>query len=654
MKTKSHSFANRLTTWVILTVFVTMTILTYLIYSITKAALSSEAEQRYQGMIAYMNESVDRELSAVEAAISNNEPKIVENLHNPDAMFNIVEHVLQLNPNIVGSAIAFEPNYYKDKGEFFSPYAYRVDSVTIGTKQLGDDNYQYQEMDWYKTPKEEGKPYWCDPYFDKGGGEMRMTTYSLPLFDSNGELYAIFTADISLDWLSNKLEKIDERNNDGFGTIKDNKYACYSFIIGRNAAYIAHPNHSRILKDSFFTYADKTKSQDDNEIGFEMIAGKQGIREFDNEGTQSVIFYSPINRTNWSMAIVVSTFFMYLPANLLSAIILVLMLIGMVALFFVCRIAVRHVSNPLTKFAQAVDEVANGNLNADLPAIKTNDEMLQLRNSFKYMQQALINQMEELKEVNKQKGRIESELQIARDIQMAMLPKVFPPFPERTDIDLYGMLIPAKEVSGDLYDFFIRDQKLFFCIGDVSGKGVPAALVMAVTKALFRSISAQEESPSSIMHSINETLTKGNETNMFVTAFAGTLDLTTGKLLYCNAGHNAPLIINAKKRTIIEVDSNIPLGIMANWDFSLQTTSIEPGSLVFLYTDGLTEAENIDYEQFGEERIFEVIQTLMNEGNVQDKELIVRLNNAVHAFAGKAEQSDDLTMLAIQYNQKAQ
>jgi len=240
---------------------------------------------------------------------------------------------------------------------------------------------------------------------------------------------------------------------------------------------------------------------------------------------------------------------------------------------------------------------------------------------------------------------------VASDIQMAMLPKIFPPYPERDDIDIFGQLTPAKAVGGDLFDFFIRDEKLFFCIGDVSGKGVPAALVMAVTRAQFRTVSTHESHPSRIVQRLNETMCEGNETNMFVTLFLGILDLPSGRLRYCNAGHDAPVLISNGKYSILPCEANLPIGIVGDWKFTVQETTISPYTTIFLYTDGLTEAENGNHELFAEKRILEQAE-IAATSSYKPMELVAQMTNAVKMFVNGADQSDDLTMLALQYKRE--
>ena len=251
-----------------------------------------------------------------------------------------------------------------------------------------------------------------------------------------------------------------------------------------------------------------------------------------------------------------------------------------------------------------------------------------------------------LKKERDSKAKIEGELKIASAIQMAMLPKTFPTYPERSDLDLFGSLTPAKEIGGDLFDFFIRDNRLFFCIGDVSGKGIPASLVMAVTRSLFRSTSAHESNPGRIVSHINDAISEGNETNMFVTFFLGILDLNDGHLRYCNAGHNAPLLLTEGDSRPIDVQPNVPLGIMEGLKFATQQRVIPQGSTLFLFTDGLTEAEDAQKELFGDQRLEDATREI---APLSAKEQIQSVIESVREHVQQAPQSDDLTMLSIKF-----
>lgn len=242
--------------------------------------------------------------------------------------------------------------------------------------------------------------------------------------------------------------------------------------------------------------------------------------------------------------------------------------------------------------------------------------------------------------------RMEGELHIASTMQTAMLPKVFPPFSDRPELNIYGMVNPAKEVGGDLYDFFVRHDKLFFCVGDVSGKGVPAALVMAMTHSLFRNVTAHEENPAAIVSEMNKALTEQNSENMFLTLFLGVLDCKTGRLDYCNAGHNAPVLNAGGQWQMVEVVANLPLGIEADYVYKAQTAQMAYNDLLFLYTDGLTEAENANNELYGEQRMMQCLSAI---SYTRPREIIEHIQDSVEMFVDGAQQSDDLTMLAIRY-----
>ena len=255
---------------------------------------------------------------------------------------------------------------------------------------------------------------------------------------------------------------------------------------------------------------------------------------------------------------------------------------------------------------------------------------------------------DQLEETTAQKASIETDLRIASGIQMGMLPEKFPTRADRDDVQLFASLTPAKEVGGDLFDFYFRDEKLIFCIGDVSGKGVPASLFMAVTRSTFRTVSAHESMPDRIVTVMNKTIADMNKNHMFVTLFVGVLDLPTGRLHYCNAGHDAPLLVGAGVGEL-PCDSNIPVGFRPKWKYSLQEAQIFTGTTIFLFTDGLTEAMNANDELFQMERVNEVAAQALDRQQQEPRLLIRQMNDAVHLFVGDAEQSDDLTMMAIQY-----
>ena len=250
-----------------------------------------------------------------------------------------------------------------------------------------------------------------------------------------------------------------------------------------------------------------------------------------------------------------------------------------------------------------------------------------------------------LRKASEEQARIAGELSVARDIQNKMLPKEF-------SADIHGALDPAFEVGGDLYDFYIRDGKLFFCIGDVSGKGVPAAMLMSVIHSLFRMTSQKEESPSRILAALNRHLCEGNEKNMFVTFFAGCLDLYTGKLNYANAGHDKPFLIDSSV-CLLPAKANLPLGVFADTQYEEQSLVLAAGASLFLYTDGLTESKDKQRHNFGRTRVQQVLERCLNAHTHSPGELVLTLRQEALDFSSGLPQSDDLTLLCIRFQPSA-
>ena len=246
-----------------------------------------------------------------------------------------------------------------------------------------------------------------------------------------------------------------------------------------------------------------------------------------------------------------------------------------------------------------------------------------------------------LEETTKAKERIESELRIARDIQMSMVPNVFP---EREGLDIYATVTPAKEVGGDLYGYLLLGDELYFCVGDVSGKGVPASLFMAQATRLFRTLATQHMMPAEIATRMNDALTEDNEQGMFVTLFIGLVDLTNGTMNFCNAGHNPPVIGNGERYEFLEMESNAPIGLWPGINFEGEKKDGLKGSSLLIYSDGLNEAENKAQEQFGDDRILEVLR---QTGNKTAKEVISTLAIEVEKHRNGAEPNDDLTMMCL-------
>jgi len=560
-----------------------------------------------------------------------------------DSLIPFLKSMLSINKNVYGSIIAYEPDYFPEQGMYFAPYVCRQGD-TIYSSVLGDKNYEYFYMDWYQIPKMTNAPYWSEPYFDEGGGNVLMTTYSVPFYTyKNGKrtFSGIVTVDISLEWLTEIMSQVKILNTG------------YAFLLSRNGVIITHPNKDYVMNQTIFTIAKENNQPAMRETGRNMIQGKSN---FESAGFRSKwksgklwINYAALPSSHWSIGVIYPDDEMFASLHKINIILLILILIGLSLLSFVIYKIVNNLTSPLKQFAKSARLIAAGNFNVHLPEIKTEDEMKELHNSFSYMQKELGDYIVTLKDTTAAKEKIESELRIAKEIQMSMIPHIFPPFPDLPQIDVFAVLKSAKEVGGDLYDFFVIDgNKFCFAIGDVSGKGVPASLFMAVTRTLVRSISDKEFSPSVIVGTLNKSISQNNESSMFVTFFLGVLDLSNGELKYTNAGHNPPVIIKKNKEAVMfEKTKFIPVGLFEDFEYGESSLQLEPGDKIFLYTDGVSEAENSENELFGDGAIMDIIGRNLT---APPRELIHKLEEGISAHVNGFTQSDDITMMTIVYN----
>ena len=659
-----------------LMMLITMGIISYVIFEGASTMTKEEEFSRYEAYLDSKVAEIRRALSDVYVGTVNHVPEIEQNLGNPDRLSEIMKQVVDLNPRINSCGLSFVANYFPQKGRWFSPFASRSDSSKVEVTSLGSADNDYLNAKWFEEALEAKEGFWSKPFFEGNDTTKPRVAYLCPIRDRSGRTVAILGADISLEWLRLKMLESDRgiMKRGGLGSpsgpndtnLRSKKrWEVYSFLIDCDGTYLVHPEQERILQKNIFDYTKNDPDSLSTNLVREMVAGEKDliaksekredpdldVEEYTSivfDGRSSYMFYAPIKYTDWSLGLSVPALGINLIGAIVGGLLLFLIAIGLLVVFLVCHFTIRRITKPLKQLAASADEVAKGNFSTPLPTVKHNDEICLLRNSFDDMQHSLVKYVEELKSTTASKAAIENELQVAHNIQMGMLPKVFPPYPDRDDIDIFGMLSPAREVGGDLFDFYIRDNHLFFCIGDVSGKGVPASLFMAVTRSLFRNISAHTSDPGQIITALNEALVDGNDSCMFVTLFVGVIDLESGRIRYSNAGHDQPLLIG-RDISLLPCDANVPLGVMPEWAFTVQESVVDPGTTIFLYTDGITEAENIQYDQFGIQRVEQTARLMQAEDISKPHDIVKRMAEAVHAFVGEAHQSDDLTMLAIKY-----
>ncbi len=502
-----------------------------------------------------------------------------------------------------------------------------------------EDDFQFLTLDWYQIPKELGKKEWSEPYYDQGSGAMLMTTCSIPFFEGTGDIKkvrGVVVADVSLDWLTELV-----------GSIKVLKTG-YSFLLSKNGTMLTHPEKELIMNETIFSIAESQNNPTLREIGRRMVRGESGFTPYTTiSGVKSWLCYAPVSSTGWTLAVVFPEAELFAEVRSLTITVGLIGLAGILLLAAAVALIARSITTPLHVLAEATEEIASGNFEVELPPVRSRDEVGKLTQAFISMNKSLKEYIRNLTETTAAKERIESELKVATDIQASLLPRLFPAFPDRPEFDIYATMDPAKEVGGDFYDFFfIDDNNLCFLIADVADKGVPAALYMMVAKTLLKSEGQRLGEPDQILDCVNNILAMDNESCMFATVFCAILDTRNGEVRFANAGHNPPLLIDAQGIRYLTLKAGFVLGPMEDSVYETERLTLQPGDTLFLYTDGVTEATNLECELYGESQL---LNDLQRGAKDEPAEMIHNIRAQITKHANGAPQSDDVTMVAIKY-----
>lgn len=542
--TTSKNVRNKASIAILITAAVLMLLISGIQQYSSRKQIRIDLENNAEMELVVKALGVKHSLEDVELALRNRRWEFEQALPYPDSLFAVTRRIVEQNPNFDGCCIAMLPNYYPEKGRLFEPYTVRRGEV-IETYQLGSEEHDYSKNAYFVTSVESDTSFWSEPYLDEDDPNVTLITYTFPVYDASGHIAGIVGVDLESEWLGKMLNA------------RHTFPSSYDILISAEGKLICGPeekgNSHQLAEVTVAMINDSTLQRHVSSSGHSTL-----LSFIDKEdGSKGYVFYnSPKNLKPWKIAVVNYNNEVFKPLQKMRWRNLLLTLAGLLILAFIIQRSAKDINK---------------------------------------LQQATI-----------EREHIESELDIARKIQMDMLPKA-DATALRDDCHIIGALDPAKMVDGDLYDHFIRDEKLFFCIGDVSGKGIPAALVMAVAYTLFRSISAHETNPARIMQALNETACQRNEQNMFVTFFIGVLDLPTGRLRFCNAGHDLPFVIG-KTVMNIQAKPHLPLGVMDDMVYTTEEMTLASNETLFLFTDGLTEAKNVNREQFGVKRLELILQ----------------------------------------------
>lgn len=639
-KNKQSSLALKLAIFVLTSTTLIFTTAFLYNYTSSRDIVLQEAKANVQNLSLASVNKIETVLHGIQEIPQFMASQLQDPNLSRDEIYAMLQDFLKTNRSVYGSTVSFEPYAFDPALQYFAPYYFWEDEK-LSLTLLGSDSYHYFNFDWFLIPKELGQPVWSEPYYDEGGGNILMTTYSVPFYrtrDSQRVFQGVVTVDISLEWLVTSISSIAPFETG------------YAFLISKNGLFLTHPDPKLIMRESIFSLAEERNDLPLRQVGQDMIRGGQNLVPIRSamQGKPAWLYYSPLPSTGWSMGVVIPREEVLQNLHALNRRVLLIGISGFIILFMVVILISGTIVRPIRTLAHTTTEIAKGNLDITLPKVNSNDEVGQLSRSFENMRVALKEYINQITVTTAAKERIESELKVAHNIQMNFLPKRFPPFPEKKEFDIFATLEPAKEVGGDLYDFFLLDEnRMFFSIGDVADKGVPAALFMAVTKTLMKGIAMQGLTPSEILMQVNEELARDNDSSMFVTVFCGILNCDTGELAYSNAAHNPPVLIRkGRQPEWLKLPGGFLLGPMPGITYKTETIHLYPGDILITYTDGVTEAMDTEKRLYSNERL---IETLARRRTDAIEGLVEEVLQSVKNHAAGEPQSDDITLLGVLY-----
>jgi sigma-B regulation protein RsbU (phosphoserine phosphatase) len=613
--------------------------------------LLEEIEAELRGRALLLAVATAREIEIVQRTVENVVGELAVALESgvfdSADTYELLEGTLGEHEEIYGSAVALlsrggAPEGADAKGKGVEiPYVYR-DGAGILRKDLASGGYPFETKEWFKGPRERGGPIWTEPYYDEGGGDSLMVTYSMPIeSNTDGRILGVVTGDLALDWLEGVLGKAERSMEDEGGKI---------LVVSPKGTFVAHWMKDLVLRESVFTLAERSNRPELRRIGQEMTAGRSGLAEFSGviDPEPRWLAYTPIPGTGWSLGIVFEKERIAARLLELAQSTFPLAGLGAIAMVAVALLIAHSISRPIRELEAAARTLAAGDLEAKLPEPRGSDEIARLAESFSRMRDDLRSYIDNLKETTAAKARIEGDLKTARTIQLDLLPSRFTFEPPRPEIDVRAWLEPARDVGGDFYDFFLLGpDRLFVAVADVSGKGVPAALFMAVSKAYLKAFAKDSGDPARALSELNDELALENDEAMFLTVFCAVVDLRTGEGRYASGGHHPPLLLRASGPLEELPKLWGPLvGLERGATFESGTFRLERGDVLVGSSDGVEDAGNERGELYGTERAEAALEVLRGRDS---SAIIEALREDIRKFVGEAAPTDDITLLALRY-----
>ncbi|MCX6282195.1 MAG: SpoIIE family protein phosphatase [Bacteroidetes bacterium] len=631
--------AIRYTRFFILAFLIVFCIAFYYTFSYTRAILDADAKQLASNITDLTISRINNVIKPVEQVPFTLSSALEAEKPDYHMITDLAKEFVLEDTVVFGSAIAFEPYMFDKKHYRYCPYVFETRHTTI-ERDLSSEEYDYFTQDWYRIPKQLGKAVWSEPYFDKGGGDTLMCTYSVPFYHwiNHQRVFAgVITMDISLGTFENILESARVSKT---GT---------SYLLSHNGKLITPLNQHYVNTD----IRQLLLRKDDKRHNLMIDSMLQGHRMFlkltdlKHVKVPSWIYSAPVPHTNWIFAVTFPTSELYAGLYDFFRKLIAIFFFSLLAMILLTILITRKFTRPIIRLLDATHLIGQGNFGTTLPVYRSNDEISQLTNAFSHMKDELVHYISNLQDATVAREKMESELKVAHDIQMGLLPKNFP---EREDWQLAALLDPARAVGGDLYDYyFLDDDHLFIAIGDVSGKGVPASLFMVSARTFFRSRVALNVPLNQSVYEINKEICRENPNQMFVTFIAGIVDLKKGFMTYCNAGHNPPFMVRAggKIEKLKEVHG-IPLGVFEHATYASGSVAFSPGDAFLMYTDGVTDALNTADSFYGDEPMLEIVR---RNSDLCPTDLIQRLEMDLNSFMKGVDQADDITLLILKSKQ---
>ncbi|WP_187276466.1 SpoIIE family protein phosphatase [Parahaliea maris] len=579
---------------------------------------------------------VVRDLEGLLAGVEGNTRflgSILSQQHSDEqSISRLLQETVAQHADIFGSTVALAPaQSARPRG--FAPYFYQQgDAIAYSDLTLGAE--PYWERSWFTDAARSGQPRWIEPYFDVGGAEVYMTTYSVPVFEgeSHRELVAVVTADITLDELHRYINRL-ERGDHGFG-----------FLVSAGGLVLS----SRGTSAEMVPYQQFLASEEQRgfwqQLLTEVEPGQDNSRITDCELVEGncIIRMTRLRHSGWIVGAVYSEHEVLADLRAYELKIFALGLACLVAMIIVVNLVTRRITRPLTALAASADQLGAGQLDASLPEVPGKDEVARLVQSFAHMKDELRQHIADLEQATASRSRLEGELSAAREIQMAMLPQSGKACESHPDFELWASVEPARTVGGDLFTFGLEGRRLYMAVGDVSDKGVPAALFMA--RAISHLRHPGKHSPGQTLAELNNALAQNNGNCMFVTLLLAVLDLDSLELTWASAGHTPPLWLHKGCPATLLQHSGPATGLAENQQFPDNLLPLARGDRLLMYTDGIDEAFNPAGEMFGNERLAQWLAGSVSQSPEQaGEDLLATLSG----FAEVIAQSDDITALLL-------